>query len=65
MTYLDPSTQFEVERTCSDSEFDGMKNYLAELVEEQIAIETTGTQEIDDDGEPGSDDFSSYVLSFQ
>jgi hypothetical protein len=65
MTYLNPSTQFQVGRTCSEPEFDGMRNTLAELVEEQIAIETTGTQEIDDHGEPGSDDFSSYILSSQ
>jgi hypothetical protein len=63
MTYLDPSIQFQTGRTCSDPEFHGMRMFLAELIAEQIAIEMSGTQDVSDHGEPGSDDFSTYVQS--
>jgi hypothetical protein len=36
---------------------------LAELIEREIASEMSGTQDVSDHGEPGSDDFSTYVQS--
>lgn len=62
MTFLDPSVQFELGRTCSPAEFRNTMSLLSRLIAARMRA---APPEAPDDSlsEPKSDDFTTYVAS--
>jgi hypothetical protein len=63
MTYLDPSVQFVIGRTCSEAEYSEMITTLTALVTAQIVRDVQG--EADAAAEPDSDDFYTFRSTSQ
>jgi hypothetical protein len=62
MAFLNSSVQFIVGRTCSHEEYEAARRVLADLVRLEIGSNNTAS---DNQGEPGSDDFCTYVTASQ
>jgi hypothetical protein len=63
IAFVDPSTQFVTERTCSETEFDSMQDVLEALV--QHDIDCVGAEGGAQDAEPASDDFQTLFSNSQ